>query len=50
MIKLEMDEVAILLQIMMGSQYNGKDVIVVGKIVEKLQNELEKLQGKNWNG
>ena len=47
MIKLEMDEVAILLQIMMGSQYNGKDVIVVGKIVEKLQNELEKLQGKN---
>ena len=43
MIKLEMNEVALLFQMLSEAQIQGKDAIVVGKLLEKLQNELEKL-------
>ena len=46
MIKLEMNEVAVLFQMFSEAQIQGKDAIVVGKLLEKLQNELEKLNGK----
>ncbi len=46
MIKLEMNEVAILFQMLSEAQIQGKDAIMVGKLLEKLQNELEKLNGK----
>ena len=45
MIKLEMNEVALLFQMLSEAQIQGKDAIVVGKLLEKLQNELEKLNG-----
>ena len=40
MIKLEMNEVALLFQMLSEAQIQGKDAIVVGKLLEKLQNEL----------
>ena len=46
MIKLEMNEVALLFQMLSEAQIQGKDAIVVGKLLEKLQNELEILNGK----
>ena len=46
MIKLEMNEVALLFQMLSEAQIQGKDAIVVGKLLEKLQNELGKLNGK----
>ena len=46
MIKLEMNEVALLFQMLSDAQIQGKDAIVVGNLLEKLQNELEKLNGK----
>ena len=46
MIKLEMNEGALLFQMLSEAQIQGKDAIVVGKLLEKLQNELEKLNGK----
>ena len=41
--KLEPNEVAILLNMMMESQIRGKDAIIIGKLLEKLQKEMEKL-------
>ena len=46
MIKLEMNEVALLFQMLSEAQIQGKDAIVGGKLLEKLQNEFEKLNGK----
>ena len=46
MMKLEMNEVALLYQMLSEAQIQGKGAIVVGKLLEKLQNELEKLNGK----
>ena len=46
MIKLEMNEVALLFQMLSEAQIQGKDAIGVCKLLEKLQNELEKLNGK----
>ena len=43
MMKLEANEVAILLSMMNQAQINGKDAIMFGKILEKLQKEMDKL-------
>ena len=47
MMKLEANEVAILLSMMNQAQINGKDAIMFGKILEKLQKEMDKLYG-DW--
>ena len=42
MMKLEESEVSILYQIVSQAQFQGKDAILVGKVMEKLQKEMEK--------
>ena len=41
--KLEANEVATLLQIIMMNKFEGKDIPMIAKIMEKLQKEMEKL-------
>ena len=43
MLKLEASEVAIILNMFMNAQIQGKDASIIVKIMEKLQKELEKL-------
>ena len=42
MLKLEMNEVTTLYQIVSQAQFQGKDAILVGKVMGKLQKEMEK--------
>jgi hypothetical protein len=42
MMKLEENEVAILYQIVSQAQFQGKDALAIGKLMEKLQKEMEK--------
>ena len=43
MLKMEANEVATLIQIIMMNKFEGKDVPMIAKIMEKLQKEMEKL-------
>ena len=43
MIKFELEEVVVLLSIIENSNFSGKDVMKVAKVIEKLQKEVEKL-------
>ena len=43
MLKLEMNEVTTLYQIVSQAQFQGKDAVLIGKIMGKLQKEMEKL-------
>jgi len=41
-LKLEVNEIAIIHQILQNQQINGKDAVAYGKIITKFQKELEK--------
>ena len=43
MLKLEVNEVAIILNMFMNAQIQGKDAPIIVKIMDKLQKEMEKL-------
>ena len=43
MFKLEQNEAMILLQIIEANQFQGKDILVIAKIMGKLHKELDKM-------
>jgi len=43
MMKMELHEVNILLAMIEGGQFQGKDIPIMAKIIEKLQKESQKL-------
>ena len=43
MIKMELHEVNILLSLIENNTFQGKDIPIMAKIIEKLQNESQKL-------
>ena len=43
MIKLEITECMMMLQMIEVSTFQGKDILVISKLIEKLQKEAEKL-------
>ena len=43
MIKFELDEVAVLMAMIENTNFNGKDVLKVADIINKLRKEVEKL-------
>jgi hypothetical protein len=51
MFKLEHNEAMVLLQLIEVSQFLGKDIPMIGKIIEKLQREAIKTQppGEEWS-
>tara|TARA_Y100001963_G_scaffold132723_1_gene191632 strand:- start:872 stop:1036 length:165 start_codon:yes stop_codon:yes gene_type:complete len=46
MIKLELNEVIVLKQLLESSQFTGKDAQVIADLLNKLNKELEKLMPK----
>jgi len=46
MLKLELNEVAILLQLLEGSQFAGKDAQLIADLLTKLTKEAKKLMPK----
>ena len=46
MMKMDLNEVMILLQIIEANQFQGKDIPVIAKLMEKLQKEAVKLTPK----
>ena len=50
MMKLEMNEVVILLTIIENATFTGKDIPVMSVIINKLQNEVKKLGEKRADG
>ena len=46
MLKLELNEVAVLLQLLENSQFAGKDARIIAALLNKLTKEAEKLMPK----
>ena len=47
MIKLEVDEIRLLLSLIENAQIQGNLVVIMASIIEKLQKEYIKLEGKD---
>jgi len=47
MIKLEVEEIRLLLSLIENAQIQGNLVVIMASIIEKLQKEYVKMEGKN---
>jgi hypothetical protein len=47
MIKLEVDEIRLLLSLIENAQIQGNLVVIMASVIEKLQKEYVKLEGKD---
>ena len=50
MMKLELNEVLVLLTIIENATFTGKDIPTMSRIIDKLQTETKKLSEKRANG